>query len=158
SVSVSSSIGTVQSTDMCRLQTPFLTQVKLIGAYLVPKVDVNVAGTLQSLPGPLIAANYVVSNAAVQPSLGRPLSGGAANTTVNIVAPGTLYGDRINSVDLRFSKVFRAARTRTAVNFDLYNALNSSDVLSLNASYARWQVPLSILNARLFKMSVQFDF
>jgi hypothetical protein len=44
------------------------------------------------------------------------------------------------------------------VNFDLYNAFNSSDVLSLNAAFARWQVPLSILNARLFKISAQFDF
>ena len=91
-------------------------------------------------------------------SLGRPLSGNAANTTVNIVAPDTLYGDRINSLDLRFAKPIRFSHLRTAINFDLYNVLNSSSVLSVNSAFARWQVPLSILNARLFKISVQMDF
>jgi hypothetical protein len=143
---------------MCHLQTPFLTQVKFLGTYGVPKIDVDIAATYQSLPGPLIAANYVASNAQVQPSLGRPLSGGAANTTVNIVAPGTMYGERANSLDLRFAKVFRFADLRTAINFDLYNVFNSSAVLSLNSAYARWQVPLGILNARLFKISGQLDF
>jgi hypothetical protein len=153
-----STIGTVQSTDMCHLQTPFLTQVKLLGTYSVPKVGVDVAATLQSLPGPVIAANFTATNAQVQPSLGRPLSGNAANTTVNIVAPGTLYGDRINTLDLRFAKPFKFSQLRATLNFDLYNAFNSSSVLSLNSAFARWQVPLSILNARLFKISVQLDF
>jgi hypothetical protein len=143
---------------MCHLESGFLTQVKLLGTYAIPKVGVDVAATFQSLPGPTIAANYVATNAELQPSLGRPLSGGAQNATINIVTPGTLYGDRINSLDLRFSKLLRFQQTRTAVNFDLYNAFNGSDVLMLNNSYARWQVPLGILNARLFKMSVQFDF
>ena len=44
------------------------------------------------------------------------------------------------------------------MNFDLYNALNGNAVTSQNNNYAAWQVPLSILDARLFKMSVQFDF
>jgi len=157
SVTVNSSIGTVQSVDMCQLHTPFLTQVKFLGTYGIPKIDVDVAATYQSLPGPVIAANYVASNAEVQPSLGRPLSGGAANVTVNIVPPGTMYGERANSLDLRVSKAFRFSQLRSAVNFDLYNLFNSSAVLSLNSAYARWQVPLSILNARLFKISVQLD-
>ena len=158
SVTVNSSIGTVQSVDMCQLHTPFLTQFKFHGTYGIPKIDVDVAATLQSLPGPVIAANYTASNAEVQPSLGRPLSGGAANVTVNIVPPGTMYGERATSLDLRFSKVLRFSQLRTGVNFDLYNLFNSNAVLSLNPAYARWQVPLSILNARLFKISVQLDF
>jgi hypothetical protein len=62
----------------CHVDTKFLTQLKLLGTYLVPKVDVQVAATLQSLPGAQITANFIASNALVQPSLGRPLSGGAA--------------------------------------------------------------------------------
>jgi hypothetical protein len=38
------------------------------------------------------------------------------------------------------------------------SAVNSSAVLTLNNAFARWQVPLSVLNARLFKISVQLDF
>jgi len=69
-----------------------------------------------------------------------------------------MYGERATSLDLRFSKVLRFSQLRTGVNFDLYNLFNSNAVLSLNPAYARWQVPLSILNARLFKISVQLDF
>jgi len=154
----SNPIGAVQSLDMCHLSSGFRTQLKFLGTYSVPKVDMNVAATYQGLPGPTIAANFVASNAEVQPSLGRPLSGNAANTTVNIVEPGTLYGDRINTLDLRLAKLFRFNGTRTTVNFDINNLFNSADVLSVNSAFARWQVPLAILNARLYKLSVQFDF
>ena len=49
-----------------------------MASYTVPRVDVHVSGTLQNLPGPALSATYVVANALVQPSLGRPLSGAAA--------------------------------------------------------------------------------
>jgi len=142
----------------CHVDTKFLTQLKMLGAYTIPKVEVQIAGTFQSVPGPQILANYNAPNALVAPSLGRNLSGGAQNVTVNLVEPGTSYGERSNQVDLRFSKIFKLSRLRTAVNFDLYNALNSSPVLTQNNNFAAWQVPLSILAARLFKFSVQLDF
>src|SRR5690606_20496828 len=115
--------------------TPFLTQLKLIGTYTVPKIDVLVAATVTSLPGPVINANFVANNALIQPSLGRPLSGGAANVTVNLIPPNTRYGDRINSMDLRLQKIFRIDGRRLNVGVDLYNALNSSDAVVLNPNY-----------------------
>jgi hypothetical protein len=142
----------------CHVDTNFLTQVKLLGTYTFPKVDVQFSGTFQSLPGPQVTANYVAGNALIQPSLGRPLSGGAANATINVVQPGTMYGERLNQLDLRFAKLFKYGKTRTSLNFDLYNILNANPVTSQNNNYAAWQVPLSILDARLFKISVQFDF
>jgi len=142
----------------CHVDTAFLTQVKLLGTYTVPKVDVQLSATFQSLPGPQITANYVVSNALIQPSLGRPLSGGAANATVNIVAPGTMYGERLNQLDLRFVKILRYNRLRTGINLDLYNAFNGNAVRTVNTNYASWLTPTAILDARLFKISVQVDF
>src|SRR5262249_29825421 len=53
----------------CHQETPFLTQVKLLGSYTVPKIDVSISGSFQSLPGPQLSANQVVPNATVRPSL-----------------------------------------------------------------------------------------
>src|SRR4030095_13337437 len=117
----------------CDYDTPFLTQVKGVATYTVQRLDVQLSGTFQSVPGVAISANYVATNAVVQPSLGRPLSGGAANTTVNLVAPGQMYGDRLNQVDLRFGKVLRFGTTRSVVSLDLYNALNANPVLTENS-------------------------
>ena len=146
----------------CAPDLPFLTQVKFLATYTVPRIDVQVSGTMQNVPGPAIAANFVATNAMVQPSLGRPLSGGAANVTVPLVAPGALYGDRVNQVDVRFGKSVRLMNgLRTSFNVDIYNALNSSAALSLFGTVggARpWQQPQTIMQARLVKLSAQFDF
>src|SRR5690606_10264756 len=116
----------------CATQPPFLTQLKFLARHIVPRIDVQLAATLQSLPGPEILANYVAGHAAVQSSLGRPLSGGAANVTVNLVQPGTMYGERANRLDFRVSKLFRFSGLRTGVNLDVFNALNANPVLTQN--------------------------
>jgi hypothetical protein len=117
---------------------------------------VQVAATFQSYPGPEIAANYNAPNAVIAPSLGRPLAGGAANATLNLVAPGTEYGDRVNQLDLRFGKVFRFGGTRTAFNVDLYNALNTDAILTQNSTFGvAWQRPQLLLPARFFKFSTR---
>ena len=78
--------------------------------------------------------------------------------TVNIVEPGTMYGERQNQLDLRFSKMLRFGRARTSVNLDLYNALNTNAVLAQNNNYATWQVPQRVVEARLVKISANLDF
>ncbi len=142
----------------CHVDTAFLTQVKALGSYVVPVIGLQVSATLQSIPGPEIAANYVASNASIVPSLGRNLSGNAANATVNLVAPGTMYGDRLNQVDLRFGKVVPYGRSRMTFSLDLYNALNTNPVVAQNNNFAAWQRPNSILTARFAKVSAQIDF
>jgi len=87
------------------------------------------------------------------------LSGGAANVSVAIIDPGTIYGDRLNQVDLRFGKVLRYGRTRSTVSLDLYNAFNVSTVLTQNNTYGpSWLQPNGIFPARFAKVSLQFDF
>jgi hypothetical protein len=142
----------------CAVQAAFLTQLKLLATYTIPVVGMNVAGTMQSTPGPSLNANRVFLNAEVQPSLGRPLSANAANVTINLLNPGQLYGDRINQFDVRFGKTFRFGGRRASVNLDIYNALNSNPVMQENANYAVWRTPQRIMDARLFKISGQLDF
>jgi hypothetical protein len=142
----------------CRQQSPFLTNVKFAGSYTIPRADVLVSGTFRSVPGPEIYANYTATNAVVAPSLGRTLSGGVANLPVTIVEPGTMYGERLNQVDMRFGKILRLGRLKTVVNFDVYNVFNVNTVLTVNYAYATWLRPTSILLARFAKIGVQFDF
>ena len=148
--------------SQCHVVTNFLTNAKWVTTYTIPRIDVLVAGTVQSSAGAELQANWVATNAATFPSLGRPLSGGAANTTVSLLQPGTEYGDRINQLDFRVSKLFQFAGRRTALNFDLFNALNANPVTILNMNYSgtgeTWLQPQGILPARLFKISAQLDF
>jgi hypothetical protein len=142
----------------CDVNGTFRTQLKLLGSYTIPRIDVQLTATLQNLPGPELAANYAATNAEIRPSLGRDLAGGARNVTVNLVEPRTLYGDRINQLDLRVGKSLRFGRTRVTASMDLYNALNTNAVLAVNNEFAAWQQPQSILSARFAKIVLQFNF
>jgi hypothetical protein len=142
----------------CQLATNWLTQVKGLGSYTLPRVDVQTSVSFQSFPGPVLYANYVATNAVIAPSLGRPLSGGLTNATVNLVPPGTLYGDRVNQLDLRVSKILRFGRARTSLSLDVYNLLNVNPVTSYNPNFASGLAPLRILQARFAKVGMQLDF
>jgi Carboxypeptidase regulatory-like domain len=142
----------------CRQVSKFLTEFKMLGTYTVPRVDLQVAATVQSVPGPQILANWVATNAAVQPALGRPLSGSAANMTVGIVEPGTMYGDRSNQLQLRIAKILRFGGRRATASVDVYNVLNSDTVLLVSPAFATWQRPESIPNPRWAKIVLQYDF
>jgi hypothetical protein len=146
----------------CRTVLPFQTRASGLATYTVPKIDVLVSGTFQSRPGTQLSANWNVPSSLVQQTLGRPLSGGSANVTINLLEPGQMYGDRINQFDLRIAKVLRFGRTRTNVGLDLFNAFNTDAVLSYNNTYsptsATWLRPQSVLAARFLKISAQVDF
>jgi hypothetical protein len=147
--------------SFCHQESPFLTQLKFLGTYTVPRLDVQISGSFQSNPGPLLAANAVLTNAQVQPLIGRPLSG-SSTMTVNLVPPGSEFGERLNQLDLRFAKILKFRTLRTAVNLDVYNVFNTNAVLAELPTYtlatSTWRVPSTILTARFAKISVQLDF
>jgi hypothetical protein len=153
----------VLTAPYCRQQEAFLTDGKVVWSYLVPKANVQISGLFLSRPGPAISANRVTPNAEVRESLGRDLSRNLQNVTVNLVTPGTLYGDRRNQLDLRFTRPFRVQQVRIGPSFEMYNALNANPVLTENAAYRNatisgWRIPTSILPPRFVKFSLQIDF
>jgi hypothetical protein len=153
------------STRFCHRETPFLTQVKLLGAYSLPWA-LQVSATYQSLPGPEVLANATFTNAQIAPSLGRNLSSGST-ATINLVEPGTVYGERLHQIDVRFSKTVNVARARFQALVDLYNALNDNTVLVQSNTYGAtigpatglaWLVPQGIMPGRVIKFGVQATF
>ena len=148
----------IQPQQYCNQDSGWVTQVKWLGTYTVPKVALLVSAAFQSAAGSTLAANYNAPNAVVAPSLGRPLSGGAANATVNLVNPGSLYGDRINQLDLRIGKVVKFGGSKASLNLDLYNLTNADIVLGESSDFAIWRRPTQLQTARFAKISAQFDF
>ena len=157
-----------RSAEYCHRESPFLTQFKMYGVYILPKVDVQISGTFRSTPGmtsvappeTYVSVSFPATNAflATNSTLGRPLSGGAPNQMLQLVEPYTVYQERRNELDIRFGKVLRVGRNRAVVSLDLFNALNSNAVINTNQSYAAYLRPTEILNARVAKFSVAYDF
>ena len=158
-------LSVTQPASRCRVQGPMQTDIKGYAVYTVPRVEVQVSGTFRSTAPSSYNASFTMNNAYISANstLGRALSGGGnSNISVDLLDNNVLFGDRRNEVDLRFGKVLRmGARARSVVSFDLYNALNNNAILDRNETFtttAAWPRPTSILNARLAKFSVQFDF
>jgi hypothetical protein len=148
----------------CKVDYGWLTQIRGLSSYIVPKIDVQFSGVFQSKPGALLAANYAVPagpGSVIQQALGRAPAGNPANVTINILPPGSMYGDRINQLDFRVAKILKFFHTRTMVGIDLYNALNSSAILTYNNAYVpggTWLQPQTVLTARLIKFSAEITF
>jgi len=143
----------------CESQNPYQSRIKFNGSYPLPG-DFRVAAVFQSLPAANYGANYTVSSAAIQPSLGRPLAGGTANVTIDLLPQGAIYLDeRILQVDARLTKLFRFASRKIQANLDVFNVFNSSTVLQVNSTFGQnWLKPTQILDGRLLKFGVQVDF
>jgi hypothetical protein len=147
----------------CREVEPYLTSIRGLATYTIPRIDLQVSGTWRNDPGEDLAANFVVNNAYIlaNGTLGRQLSE-AANVTVNLIEPNTLYSDRRNNIDLRVAKIFRFGRTRTQIGLDIYNLTNTDVVTGFNEAFSpastTWLTPTSIQPARYAKISAQFDF
>jgi hypothetical protein len=159
--------------QFCDIASGYLTTVGGLASYVVPRLDLQLAATVQSRPfagsnfpgiaNQSLGASTLVFNTSIIPALGRPLSGGSQVTFVNFVEPGTLYGDRINQVDLKVSKILRFAGKRANVGVDIFNLFNSNAVWQYATTYnpftpQTWLQPTALVTARFARLSVQVDF
>ena len=148
--------------EFCHQESPFLTGAKALGSYQLPWGGVRVSATYQSLPGPQIGANVIYTNTDI--AAGRVQGLGRATflanqATVNVMQPGTVYGDRLNQIDFRATKIFNVGKGRLETNFDVYNLGNSDAILTqINTFGATWLRPTAVIQPRFVKFTARYDF
>jgi hypothetical protein len=165
-----------QQIASCAISEDWLTSVRGLATYTIPRIDVLLSGTFRSTPGVApagnavasngnsLSANYNVTSAILLPQTGRPLVPGLPFQTVNLLEQGHTFPDTLNSLDLRVGKNLRFGRTRTNVAIDIYNLFNSNTGTAYNQTYdpvtngATWLAPTQVLNARFARFNVTFDF
>jgi len=168
-------VGVVDGVKACDRAEPFLTSVRGLAAYTVPKADVLVSAIFRSQAnaqpgadpgtnGASRTATYRMTAAQFLTATGRPLATGLATQDVNLILPGQVYGDRINNVDMRIAKVVRFGKYRTNVGMDIYNLMNANTATTYETVYdpatngARWMQPTAVLLPRFMRFNVQVDF
>jgi hypothetical protein len=74
----------------CDTSSGWVTRATALGSYTIPKIDVQVSGTLRSDSGGQLAANWTAPNSATA-GLNRPFAGlGSQTITVNLIEPDAL--------------------------------------------------------------------
>jgi hypothetical protein len=165
----------------CHVTEPWMTSLRGLLAYTVPKIDVQVSAQFRSLNpanvagvgdvsatnGASLNANTNVPNSVVSQSLGRLPGVGLANgtTVVNLLETAQLYPDeRVHQVDMRFAKIFRFGDRRANIGIDLYNLFNSNHATAFDQNFtyqsvgADWLRPTTIVPPRFVRFNVTFDF
>ncbi len=165
-VAASTTVVTPRLPGFCHVSRPWAaaTQVKFLAVYPLPW-KLQASAIYQDIPGVPIAASRSYNNSEILPSLGRNLAqcrGAAtctANVTLDLIPPNTVFEDRLQQVDLRFSRMFRMGNIKVRGNVDVYNVLNASAILNVTTRYgSQWLQPIQIMGGRLFKFSSQLDF
>jgi hypothetical protein len=78
---------------------------------------------------------------------------------VNLIAPQTLFGDRINQVDFRVAKVLRFGGRRARIGIDIFNVMNTNVAQGYLQTFGpSWLRPTSVMDARFARVSGQIDF
>src|SRR5262245_55379971 len=91
-----SRVGAYPSALYCQVTPPYQPDWKGLVSYPLPWFGLHASATWQNRPGPQLLASYVATTA--ETNLPRALTQGT--TTVNFIAPGTQYGDRMNQLDV----------------------------------------------------------
>jgi carboxypeptidase family protein len=159
--------GVNPSNPWCHIDTGWLTRATFLGSYIVPKIDVLVSSTFRSDQGAQLAANWTIPLATAQAGgFNRASFANGISPTVNLVQPGTLYGDRVNELDFKIAKILRFGGTRLNAGLEIYNALNAAAALTYNQVFSPlvppgpggWLQPTQVMTPRFFKLTAQFDF
>jgi hypothetical protein len=154
----------------CHTESPWLTSLRFLATYTIPRVDVLVSSVFQDKPNigtdqiTSLVATYTmtpVDQAAAAAQIGRPLTT-AGPLQVDLLGPGNEYGPRIRQWDFAAKKIFRTGAGRLTVGVDMYNLLNNNVTLMFNPTFvpntAGWQSPTQYMNPRVFRLNAEFAF
>ena len=132
---------------------PYLASFKMAGDYPLP-FDAAVSFVVRSLPGLERSILWSVPRSAFDAVGGRTES-----VRVRLNPPGSLYNERINVLDLRFSKAVRAGRARVRLGADIYNVLNPDTILRRQDNYgASLGHVREVILGRFWKFLTQVSF
>jgi hypothetical protein len=157
----------ISPVNACAVTQAWLTQLKFVASYTVPKINVALGLAYQNIPGIELAAAYAEPNSDIARSVA---SGGlghlpfgaispTATTALSIIPPETDYYNRLNQLDLRLGKILKfGGKTRMNLSLDLYNLFNQGTITAASFSYTTWLAPQSVIAPRLAKVSMTFDF
>ena len=151
---------TAMSQSYCHIDSPVLVDGKGVASYQVPRIDVQVAASFQSSPGPYLIDNWPAPTAVVAQSLGRPLSGNAPNVTVNLIPTASqgigtgsresgehdVYGERLNQLDCGSARSSGSAAARRPIS--TFTTSPTRTPCSARASVRRFRTLQSILIGR----------
>ena len=150
--------------DQSQFDVPLRSDFKFIGTYPIG-FGLQVGAVLQSYAGVAVPVSWSVP-ATVFPG-GRRTQAVTLSTTVvgtgytgsSLSDPGSTYLSRWNQLDLSFRRAFRIGRVKVDGSMDVFNATNSSVVLSQNQAYGTsLGTPLNILQPRLLRLSSTLTF
>lgn len=126
-----------------------------------PPWDLRASVNYQNIPGINTTAQYPITGAQMAAGLGRaPAAGTRAAAIVELIEPQQLYKeDRLNQVNLAFSRVFAIGGYRMQPRLELANALNANTIHTIVTRYGpAFESVRGVLAPRLIKFAVQMDF
>ena len=154
---IAGSRGTLAAREFCRAEDNWLTNLSLSGSYTLP-YDIDISAAFFSRPGPRREAIYEVPLTEATAALGRRPN--FDRIALNILPPGSVFGDRLNQLDLRIAKLLDfGLGSNLRASFDIYNLLNENAVSREQQAFgAAYLMPIGLQPGRLAKVSFQFNF
>jgi hypothetical protein len=164
---------TTKNLSGCRDVEPWLTTLRGLASYTVPKIDVLVSGTFRSQPGLERVATWNVPNSvlALPGMLGRIPPGGVVtgNTSIALLSNDRrVWEDRRTQVDLRVAKIVRFGSTRADIGLDIANLLNTNYTTTFDNTYqysvgntamgGTWNNPTAIFAPRFVRLNFTVSF
>jgi hypothetical protein len=150
-----------QLADSCHKVESWQTQFRGLASYTIPKIDVLVSSIFRSQPNATFGFGATPEGNSTGLSANWATFANGQAVNLNLLEPGVHYADRINVLDARFGKILRFGNTRTSIAVDFLNIFNRNTGTMFQTNFgdgSGYLVPTAILNPRLARFNVTFDF